>query len=129
MSELDLQLISLPEAERVGVLREAVRAAETSAGALETIISAVQIGAIDRATAIKLVDEADARVAPAAIERLLAEFKVRHETLHREWTLAVGTPGYVKAPWRDRDNALCAEYRDRATALGYRGPLLPGGAR
>lgn len=65
------------------------------------------------------------------IDALLNEFNAKHEELHREWTAAVGTPGYVKATWRDRDNALCREYRDRATALGYPGtaPLLPSGAR
>ena len=67
----------------------------------------------------------------AGIEELLAEFKERHEALHREWTAAVGTHGYIKAPWRDRDNALVREYRDKLTALGYPGtsPLLPNGAR
>lgn len=53
------------------------------------------------------------------IPELLAEFKSKHEALHREWTAAVGTPGYVKAPWRDRDNALTDEYRARLTELGY----------
>lgn len=65
------------------------------------------------------------------IERALAEFKAKHEELHRQWTAAVGTPGYVKAPWRDRDNALVAEYRAKLTDLGYprTEPLIPGGAR
>lgn len=67
---------------------------------------------------------------PPSVRALLSEFKDRHEALHRAWTAAVGAPGYVKAPWRDRDNALTAEYRERAEALGYVGPLLPaGGAR
>ena len=66
------------------------------------------------------------------IDQLRAEFKLKHEALHRAWTAAVGTPGYVKAPWRDRDNALVKEYRDRLSAVGYPRdePLLPyGGAR
>lgn len=58
------------------------------------------------------------------IAALRAEFKAKHDELHREWTAAVGTPGYVKAPWRERDNALTAEYRDRLDRLGYRGPLI-----
>lgn len=65
------------------------------------------------------------------IETLLAEFKSKHEALHREWTAAVGTPEYVKAPWRDRDNALVTEYRDKLTDLGYprTAPMLGTGAR
>lgn len=66
-----------------------------------------------------------------AVDELLAEFKAKHAELHRQWTAVVGTPGYVKAPWRDRDNALVAEYRNKLTAAGYPrdAPLLPGGAR
>lgn len=57
------------------------------------------------------------------IDRLLAEFRVKHAELHRAWSAEVGTPGYVKAPWRDRANAQVTEYRDKLTALGYDGPL------
>lgn len=73
----------------------------------------------------------DGRVAASEIDELLADFRKKHYELHRQWTAAVGTPGYVKATWRDRENAQCAEYRDRATALGYprTAPLLPGGAK
>lgn len=60
-----------------------------------------------------------------AIESLLAQYQAKHTELHRAWTAAVGTPGYAKAPWRDRDNALAAEYRGKADELGYSGPLLP----
>lgn len=61
------------------------------------------------------------------IERLLATFKAKHEQLHREWTAAVGTPGYVKSTWRERDNALVSGYREKLTALGYpkTSPMLP----
>lgn len=57
------------------------------------------------------------------IRKALAEFNDKHAALHTEWTAAVGTPGYIRAPWRDRDNALTAEYRARLDALGYSGPL------
>lgn len=60
----------------------------------------------------------------ATVRQLLAEFKERHTALHRDWTAAVGTPGYMKAMWRDRDNALGAEYRAKLERAGYTGPLL-----
>lgn len=65
----------------------------------------------------------------AEVKALLARFAKEHDDLHREWTAAVGTPGYVKAEWRDRDNDLVERYTDATRALGYDGPLLPGGAR
>lgn len=65
------------------------------------------------------------------VVELLDEFKTKHEALHRLWTNAVGTESYVKAPWRDRDNALTAEYRDKLNAAGYprEAPLLASGMR
>jgi len=53
------------------------------------------------------------------IRALLDEFEAKNHDLHREWTAAVGTPGYVKALWRDRDNALTKAFRDKLTAAGY----------
>lgn len=69
---------------------------------------------------------ADAR----RILEVLAQFRSQHEALHCQWTTAVGTPGYVKAQWRARDNALAIEYRETLTALGYplTLPLLPWAA-
>ena len=55
---------------------------------------------------------------------LCAQFAKEHAALHRDWTAAVGKPGYVKAHWRDRDDELVRRYRDAARAIGYDGPLL-----
>lgn len=64
---------------------------------------------------------------PAQINSLLAEYQARDAALLREWTAAAGAPGYVKAAWIDRADAIANEYRDKLTAVGYprNAALLP----
>lgn len=35
-----------------------------------------------------------------------ANYRRVSRALHKLWTRAVGTPGYVKADWRELDNAI-----------------------
>lgn len=69
--------------------------------------------------------------AQGSLTAVLERYRLAHEALHRRWTAAVGTPGYVKDDWRTLDNELARVFRDEATRLGHPpgAPLLQGGAR
>ncbi len=59
------------------------------------------------------------------IESLRARYREANAALHRLWTKAVGTPGYVKADWALLDYALSEAFRKVADTMGHWGPLLP----
>lgn len=57
-------------------------------------------------------------------EEFVETYRMTHATLHKLWSAAVGTEGYVKADWRLLDNTLCRYARYVAELIGYKGPLL-----
>lgn len=58
------------------------------------------------------------------INVLLTRYRSARTAIHRCWTKAVGTDGYVKDDWMTLDNALSRQFKDSAESLGYHGPLL-----
>jgi hypothetical protein len=59
------------------------------------------------------------------LETLRARYRDANDALHRVWTLATGSPGYIKSDWMLLDRALGETFRTLAEAMGHRGPLLP----
>jgi hypothetical protein len=56
---------------------------------------------------------------------LLTRYRAAHNAIHRCWTKAVGTDGYVKDDWMVLDNVLSRQFGDCAESMGYHGALLP----
>jgi hypothetical protein len=58
------------------------------------------------------------------VEEQLSKYDEAHRDLHRQWTEAVGTPGYCKTDFQTRDNSLAARFKLMVQAMGYHGPLI-----
>jgi len=52
------------------------------------------------------------------------QFEIDEAEFHRQWTAAVGTPGYDKSEWTKRYNEHLRRWRNRADQVGIGGPLL-----